>query len=262
MDGFLILDKPTGITSAHAVAKVKRLLLSIPSPRPSPGGRGRLRIGHGGTLDPLASGILPMGIGKATKLLSKIVDGKKTYRFTITWGESRDTDDAEGKVTATTVHIPTPEEIEAALPHFVGEIMQTPPVYSAIKLNGHRAYDLARAGKEVTLEARRVEVFELEVLGSGDWVLVDDTRTEHPAPSTTFLMTCGKGTYVRSIARDLASKLNSLGYISVLRRTAVHPFGETDAISLEKLAELVHKGAPIPLVSGESLLDGIPADSM
>jgi len=232
--GFLILDKPVGISSAKAVSEVKKQL-------------GCKKIGHGGTLDPLASGILPLAIGEATKAFDYVASSIKEYRFTVTFGEERATDDAEGAVTATTDHLPVREDILRALPEFHGTIMQTPPAYSALKIDGERAYKRARAGEQVEMIARPVDVHAFELLS-------------FEPPHATFRVLCGKGTYVRALARDIARKCNSLGYISMLRRTAVGKFNETQAISLDKLPEFVHNAAlfkawlPIELA-----LDDIPA---
>lgn len=232
--GFLILDKPTGMSSAQAVGEVKRMLRCK-------------KIGHGGTLDPLASGILPLAIGEATKAFDYIASSIKSYRFTIHFGQERSTDDAEGEVTASTTTIPTRAEIEAVLPSFCGRIQQVPPAYSALKVDGKRAYALARAGQEVVLEAREIEVHSLVL-------------QQFEGAYATLEVSCGKGTYVRSLARDIARKVNSLGYVSMLRRTAVGKFNESQAISLEKCRELVHSGALFKAwVTLELALDDIPA---
>ena len=234
--GWLILDKPLGMSSAQAVNKVKYLL------KPK-------KIGHGGTLDPLASGVLPLGLGEATKAFQFIFDHDKTYRFTVRWGEQRNTDDAEGELTDTSDHRPTKEQIEAALPAFVGEVEQVPPAFSAIKVDGERAYARVRAGEDVQMEARNVWIDMLK--------LIDISDADH----ATFEMRCGKGTYVRSVARDLGQKLGCLGYVSMLRRVKVGKFDEKRAISLEKLEELVHSAAPESewLLPIPAALDDIPA---
>jgi tRNA pseudouridine55 synthase len=238
INGWIILDKPTGITSAAAVAVVKRITQCK-------------KIGHGGTLDPLASGILPLALGEATKLFDYVVSEKKSYRFTVTWGEQRDTDDAEGQVVGTSELRPTREQVEAALPEFIGTVMQTPPQYSAIKINGERAYALARSGEEVNIAAREVDIFDLRVTHHNEGV------------STVFETSCGKGTYVRSLARDLGLKLKCLGFISELRRTAVGIFSEQKAISLEFLEKLGHNAALTECVKPvEFALDDILATSM
>jgi tRNA pseudouridine55 synthase len=216
--GWLILDKPLGLTSTQAIGKARRLL----------GGK---KVGHGGTLDPLATGILPLAFGEATKLIPYVMDGDKVYEFTIRWGEQRATDDAEGDVTATSATRPAEEDIRRALPAFVGTIAQTPPAFSAIKLGGARAYDIARAGGTPDLAPREVEIYELELLSLPD------------ADRAVFRAACGKGMYVRSLARDLAVTLGTYGYVSALRRAAVGTFGLDRAVSLAKLEELQKQGA-------------------
>ena len=211
--GWLILDKPLGLTSTQALGKTRRLL----------GGK---KAGHGGTLDPLATGILPLAFGEATKLIPYVMDGDKEYEFTVRWGECRATDDAEGVVTATSDVRPTEAQIRAALPAFVGVISQKPPAFSAIKVQGERAYDLARAGEVVDLAARDVTIYSLELLEMPD------------ADSASFRASCGKGMYVRSLARDLAERLGTRGYVSALRRTKVGPFTLKNAVSIEKLEAL------------------------
>jgi tRNA pseudouridine55 synthase len=237
--GFLILDKPVGITSAKAVAEVKRAL-------------GCKKIGHGGTLDPLASGILPLAIGEATKAFEYVASSIKEYRFTVTFGEERSTDDSEGEVTSTTERLPSQEDILRVLPGFTGTILQTPPVYSALKVDGERAYKRARAGEQVEMKPRKVEIHALS--------LAPDTPADCPLHHATLSVTCGKGTYVRALARDIARKCNGLGYISMLRRTRVGKFREAQAISLDKLPSLVHN-APLfeAWVPIELALDDIPA---
>lgn len=233
-NGWLILDKPLHITSAQAVGRVKRLL----NPR---------KIGHGGTLDPLASGILPLALGEATKAFQFVAANTKTYRFTVAWGAERSTDDLEGEVTRSSDYRPSQAEIESVLHIFQGDIMQSPPAFSAIKVEGARAYDLARKGEEVLLPPRPVRVDELKLLHC-------------QRDSADFEMTCGKGTYVRSIARDLGRKLGCFGHVSALRRASVGKFHEKDAISLEKLEELVHSAAlKERLLPIASVLADIPA---
>ena len=237
--GWLVLDKPQGLTSNQALGRLKRLF----NPK---------KVGHAGTLDPLATGVLPIAFGEATKTVAHVVDCEKTYDFTIRWGVETDTDDAEGKPVKTSDARPTREAIEAALPAFIGDIMQTPPCYSAIKVDGERAYDLARDGEAVELEPRTVSVFELEIV-------------DMPSPDLTRLVCdCGKGTYVRSIARDLGRALGCYGHIAALRRTSVGAFSEENAISLEKLESLSNSDAgQDALLSAvgpvETALDGIPA---
>jgi len=238
INGWLIIDKPPGMTSAHVVGRVRRMLDAA-------------KVGHAGTLDPLATGVLPLALGEATKTVSYVVDGAKSYRFTVRWGEARDTDDADGRMTAETDRRPSRAEIERALPAFVGEIDQVPPVYSAIKVGGERAYALARSGAEVTLTARKVRIDRFDLV-----TMIDSDRA-------VFAVDCGKGAYVRSLARDLAAAVGTLGYVTELRRTRLGPFDEKDAISLEKLEELSHSAAAAQLVRPvETALDDIPALAM
>lgn len=207
--GWVVLDKPVGMTSTHAVAVIKRLFRAK-------------KAGHAGTLDPLASGILPIALGEATKTVPFVMEGRKAYRFTVAWGAETDTDDAEGRVVATDPGRPSREAVEALLPRFIGAIMQVPPKYSAIKIAGERAYDLARDGEEVTLQPREVLIDALRVVG-------------HDANATVIEAECGKGTYVRAIARDLGRALGCLGHVSALRRTRVGPFFEDDAVTVASL---------------------------
>jgi len=235
VDGWVILDKPVGLGSTPAVSKVRRLF-------------GARKAGHGGTLDPLASGVLPIALGEATKTVPFVMDGRKEYRFTLRFGQARSTEDAEGEVTATSDARPTDQAIRCALPAFVGELEQVPPAFSALKVEGKRAYDLARAGEPVALKPRRIVIERLELLGRPD--------TDH----ADFVVSCGKGTYIRSLGRDLALALGTVGYLSALRRTAVGPFREEAAISLPKLEALGHipalLGALAPVATA---LDDIPA---
>ena len=233
--GWLNLDKPLGLSSSQAVSRVQRAFDAK-------------KAGHGGTLDPLATGILPIAFGEATKTAAYAMDGSKTYCFGVRWGEARSTDDREGEVIETHDHRPAAQQIESSLAAFVGTIEQVPPRYSAIKIDGRRAYDLARRDEAVELKSRRVEVRELR--------LVDVPDADHALLSVT----CGKGTYVRALARDLAHHLDTVGHVDWLRRTAVGPFTEADAISLDKIEALGH----IPLDSDllmpiETVLDDIPA---
>lgn len=250
INGWIILDKPLGFSSSQAVGKVKWLLKAA-------------KAGHGGTLDPLATGLLPIALGEATKTVSYAMDGNKTYQFTVTWGEARTTDDAEGDISDTSDERPTEQAILAALPAFTGEIEQVPPAYSAIKVDGKRAYALARDGQTVELKTRTVRIDAL--------TLVDMPDPDH----ASFELRCGKGTYVRSIARDLALALGTVGYVSKLRRTVVGPFEEKHAISLDSLEELSHIAPPDELrersqseildalgnnlLPVETVLDDIPA---
>lgn len=243
MHGFLLIDKPEGITSAQAVARVKRLA-----------GR-KTKVGHGGTLDPLASGLLPVALGEGTKLLSLCLEGDKTYRFTLRFGEATETDDREGRVVETSAARPSDKEIRDILHRFTGGITQTPPAYSALKVEGKRAYALARAGEVVALAPRRVEIRTLTLLERPD------------ADHATFEVACGKGMYVRSLARDMARALGSCGHVSMLRRTGVGKFRVDNAFSLAKEEETVHNA---PALEGpdaltkhvlplETALDDIPA---
>lgn len=215
--GWLVLDKPLGLTSTHALSQVKRLFDAQ-------------KAGHAGTLDPLATGILPIAFGEATKTVSYAVDGAKSYRFTVRWGAETPTDDAETEPTRTSDLRPSPAAIDAQLDSFVGEIMQVPPQFSAIKVDGDRAYDLARNGEAVELEARPV--------------LVDDLRVvEHvDAETTVFEADCGKGTYVRALARDMGRALGCFGHVIALRRTRVGPFSEDNAITLDELRDMAEEG--------------------
>jgi tRNA pseudouridine55 synthase len=238
--GWVVLDKPIGMTSTHAVAVVKRLFSAK-------------RAGHAGTLDPLASGGLPIAIGEATKTVPFVMDGRKRYRFTVTWGEERDTDDTEGRVVRTSDLRPAPEAIRALLPQFTGLIEQIPPQYSAIKVQGERAYDLARDGETVDLKPRPVEIHELTLMEQTD------------NSNSVFEAECGKGTYVRALARDLGRILGCFGHISALRRTLVGPFDENDMILLEQLEALCDRAASgegslaDALLPVETALDDIPA---
>jgi len=235
VDGWVVLDKPLGMGSTQAVGKVRWLFAAE-------------KAGHGGTLDPLATGVLPIALGEATKTVPFIMDGRKEYRFTLRFGEARSTDDGEGEVTATSDLRPTDEAIRAALGQFTGEIEQMPPAFSALKIGGKRAYDLARAGETVELKARMVRIDRLELLARPD------------ADHADFVVGCGKGTYIRSLGRDLARALGIVGHLSALRRTVVGPFREEAAISLPKLEALGHipplLGALVPVATA---LDDIPA---
>ncbi len=233
--GWLVLDKPLEMTSTQAVGKCRWLYNAK-------------KAGHAGTLDPLASGVLPIAFGEATKTVPFAQEAGKTYRFTIRWGSSTTTQDAEGDVVAESDVRPSVEEIKAALPQFIGDIEQIPPKYSAIKVDGERAYDLARAGEDVELEARPVRIDALSVL-------------DVPSPDLCVLeMRCGKGAYVRSVARDLAHALGTEGHVAALRRTQVGPFSLEDAISLDALEDLVHKARALEaLLPVETALDDIPA---
>jgi tRNA pseudouridine55 synthase len=231
--GWVVLDKPRGLGSTPALGKVRRILDAR-------------KAGHAGTLDPLAEGLLVVGLGEATKLISRIMDAPKTYQFVIGLGEERDTGDLEGTATGFCDHRPSLEDVAGILDQFVGSISQIPPRYSAIMENGQRAYDRARAGEEFALKARDVEVHELTLLGDSD---------EGPLLEVT----CGKGLYVRVLAEDIAKALGSLGHVRFLRRTKTAGFGEDDALGLEKLEEIVHKGAALSgVLPLETVLDDIP----
>ena len=235
IDGWLAIDKPEGMSSAQAVAAVKRLT-------------GAAKVGHAGTLDPLASGVLPIALGEATKTVAHAMDGAKEYVFDLRWGEARATDDREGEVLETSDHRPDETTIRAALPDFLGEIDQVPPAYSAIKLAGRRAYALARAGETPEMPVRRVRIDALELL-----TILD-------ADHARFRLACGKGTYARAVGRDLALALDTVGHLSMLRRTRSGAFGEAHAITLEKLEALVHSAAlDTHLFPVETALDDIPA---
>jgi tRNA pseudouridine55 synthase len=233
--GWLALDKPLGMTSTQALARVKRLFNAQ-------------KAGHGGTLDPLASGVLPIAFGEATKTVAYAMEGEKCYRFTLRWGQATETDDTEGAVIAESQARPTHAEIEAALPAFLGEIEQMPPRFSAVKLQGERAYDLARDGQEFELKKRLVEIHELTLLDIPD---EDHAELE---------MRCGKGVYVRSLARDLGEALGTFAHVSALRRTAVGAFTEDKSISLDSLEALGHSPAAFEhLLPIETALDDILA---
>jgi tRNA pseudouridine55 synthase len=223
------------MTSTHAVAVVKRAFAAK-------------KAGHAGTLDPLASGVLPIALGEATKTVPFVMDGRKTYRFTVRWGVETDTDDAEGKVIATSDVRPDETAIVAALPAFTGDLMQTPPKFSAIKIAGERAYDLAREGAEVVLEPRPVHIGRLTIVARPD---ADHVELEAE---------CGKGTYVRAVARDLGRALGTFGHVVALRRTAVGPFSESTAVSVEQLPQ--PEAAPAgrgPLLPVQVGLSELPA---
>ncbi len=223
VSGWLVLDKPEGVTATRATGMVRRIFDAQ-------------KAGHAGTLDPLASGILPIALGEATKTVPYALDGLKTYSFTAAWGEARATDDREGEVTATSPARPDEAAIRAVLPRFVGVIEQRPPAYSAIKVEGERAYHLARAGEAVELPPRQVVVHSLELLGI--------PGRDH----AEFRAVCGKGVYIRSLVRDLASALGTVGHVSALRREGVGPFTLAHAVPLAKLEEMSH----IPNSSGAS----------
>ena len=233
--GWVVVDKPEGISSTQVVAIVRRVFDAQ-------------KAGHAGTLDPMATGVLAVALGEATKTVPYAMESEKTYRFAACWGEARDSDDAEGRVSATSDIRPTREQVEAVLPRFVGRITQVPPAYSAIKVQGERAYDLARDGEVVILEPRIVAIHEARVTGTPD--------PDH----TEFEMRCGKGAYVRAWVRDLALMLGTVGHVSQLRRTAIGGFSEKDAVPLETLKASMHSPAAFEhLRPISTALDGIPA---
>ncbi|AHE56989.1 tRNA pseudouridine(55) synthase TruB [Sphingomonas sanxanigenens] len=240
MHGWIIIDKPVGPGSTDIVSRVKRALRQ--------GGYPKFKIGHGGTLDPLASGVLPVAIGEATKLAGRMLDSDKVYRFAIGFGVETDTLDAEGKPVATSDVRPDLAALQAVLPRFTGPIEQMPPAYSALKVDGKRAYDLARAGVAVTLAARAVTIHHLSIV---DAALPD---------AVTLEARVSKGTYIRSLARDIAQALGTVGHVTLLRRTKAGPFGLESAISLDMLDESAMarrlEEITLPLTAG---LDGIPA---
>lgn len=266
-NGWIILDKPRGLGSTQAVAAVKRNLRE--------GGYTKTKTGHGGTLDPLAEGVLPIALGEATKLAGRMLDASKIYEFTIQFGEETSTLDTEGDVTETSDRRPPMAAVAAILEHFTGEIDQVPPAYSALKVDGKRAYDLARAGEEVELKTRAVTIYSLTMGAGYDAGDLPDsafaTTAGRPDPydvgapleladAITLTAHVSKGTYIRSLVRDIARALGTVGHVTYLRRTKAGPFTEKQAISLDKLNE-IGKGAPLeevilPLEAG---LDDIPA---
>ncbi len=276
LHGWIVLDKPVGLGSTQAVAAVKRLLREAGEPK--------TKVGHGGTLDPLASGVLPIALGEATKLAGRMLDATKSYDFTIKFGEETDTLDGEGEVVATSDVRPAPEQVEAILPRFTGEIDQVPPAYSALKIGGKPAYARARAGEEVELKGRRVSVHALKILpGTGRGTAarsgvvegangpVSEPPGPHHHPSNgppprsgedfiTLVATVSKGTYIRSLARDIARALGTVGHVSYLRRTRAGPFGLDQSVSLDFLTEIAKARqltrAVLPL---QAALDDIPA---
>ncbi|WP_375380456.1 tRNA pseudouridine(55) synthase TruB [uncultured Sphingomonas sp.] len=281
LNGWLVLDKPSGLGSTQGVSAVKRTLRE--------GGYAKVKVGHGGTLDPLASGVLPIALGEATKLAGRLLDGDKVYEFTIAFGTQTDTLDLEGQVIATSDVRPLLAEVKAVLPRFTGPVDQVPPAFSALKVDGERAYDLARAGEAVTLASRRVTVHSLlrsspSLLGEGDrsptakggGARLDGSLTRCPSTigcadgppprdelgedQLTLTAHVSKGTYIRSLARDIALALGTVGHVTYLRRTRAGPFDLSQAISLDRLAELGQartlEQSLLPLRAG---LDDIPA---
>ena len=212
VSGWVVLNKPYNMTSTQAVGKVRWLF-------------GALKAGHAGTLDPLATGILPIALGEATKAVPQVQDGTKRYRFAISWGTATTTDDAEGSVVATSPIRPTEDVLRAVLPQFTGTIWQRPPIFSALKVDGERAYDLARAGEAVELQPRQIDVDAI-------------TLVSHGTDQSVLEVTCGKGTYVRSLARDIAEALGTHGHVATLHRASVGPFHDGDALAIEQLEAL------------------------
>ena len=263
LSGWIILDKPVGTGSTQAVGAVKRALREAGEPK--------TKVGHGGTLDPLASGVLPIALGEATKLAGRMLDATKAYDFTIRFGEETDTLDLEGQVIAASDVRPSRADIEAVMPRFTGLIEQVPPAFSALKVDGQRAYDLARTGKEVELKARNVTIHELSIRHPrecGDPVNQEENLgsrfrgNDESMEDITLSATVSKGTYIRSLARDIAHALNSVGHVTMLRRTKAGPFTLEQAISLDKLAEIAKGRAltrtVLPLEAGLDDIPGLP----
>ena len=241
-NGWIILDKPLGLGSTQAVGAVKRNLREA--------GFGKVKVGHGGTLDPLATGVLPIALGEATKLCGQMLDASKEYEFTIAFGAETDTLDLEGKVIATALHRPCKADVVGVLPTFTGPVEQVPPAFSAIRIDGARAYDRARAGEQVEMPTRAVMIHSLEIVTSGEGALAELTLRAHVS----------KGTYIRSLARDIARAAGTFGHVTMLRRLRAGPFDLAQAISLDNLNEL-GKGAQLEriLLPLEAGLDDIPA---
>lgn len=239
LHGWLILDKPYGLGSTQAVGAVKRCLRES--------GEAKTKTGHGGTLDPLATGVLPIALGEATKLAGRMLDSDKCYDFTIKFGEQTDTLDIEGPVIATSDVRPTRAQVEAVLPRFTGPIEQAPPIYSALKIDGQRAYDLARAGQEVEMKLRAVTIHALSI-------------RDCDAESVTLSASVSKGTYIRSLARDIALALGTVGHVTMLRRTKAGPFSLEQAISLDNLNQAARERSIVQLLLPLTVgLDDIPA---
>ena len=226
ISGWVVLDKPYDMTSTQAVGKVRWLF-------------GAAKAGHAGTLDPLATGILPIALGEATKAVPQVQDGTKIYRFALKWGSATTTDDAEGSVVATSDNRPGREALEAVLPQFTGTILQRPPIYSALKVDGERAYDLARAGEAVQLQPREIDIDAVELI-------------EHGTEQSLLEVTCGKGTYIRALARDIAEALGTRGHVGMLHRAAVGPFHDQDALTIDQLEAL-------PMEQRDALLKPVAA---
>ena len=237
--GWVVFDKPLNMSSTQGVGKIRWLFDAE-------------KAGHGGTLDPLATGLLPIALGEATKTVQWAMDGRKTYQFRINWGAETATNDLEGEITAQSDQRPLQSSIESILKQFLGEITQVPPIYSALKIDGERAYDLARAGENPQMKPRQVMIDELRLL--------DASNSDH----ADFETVCGKGTYIRALARDIGRALGCFGHLALLRRTQVGPFAEKDMISLEMLEELRHRPDGVDALKGAlrsivTVLDGIPA---
>ncbi|OKL44463.1 tRNA pseudouridine(55) synthase TruB [Pseudovibrio exalbescens] len=230
VNGWLVLDKPLNLTSNEALGKLKRIF------HPE-------KVGHAGTLDPLASGCLPIAFGEATKTVPYVMEGRKVYRFEVTWGTQTTTDDSEGEVMATSDVRPDPSAIGAILPDFTGTIQQVPPKFSAIKVNGNRAYDLARDGEEVELQARPIEVHRLDLI---------ECKDENRA---VFEAECGKGTYVRALARDMGERLGTCGHVTDLRRLLVGPFGEQEMVDFDELTAIAADGTSENPLENPELMD-------
>ncbi len=269
--GWIILDKPLELGSTQAVGAVKRNLREAGLLGK---GKDKTKVGHGGTLDPLATGVLPIAIGEATKLCGRMLDASKIYEFTIAFGSETETLDAEGEISETSDHLPTLTDVEAILPQFAGAIDQIPPKYSALKIDGKRAYDLARAGEAVEMKMRSVTIYSLEIRhpeldsgsrassasGSENSPWIPDQVRNDVVQEVTLTANVSKGTYIRSLARDIARALGTVGHVAMLRRTKAGPFTLKHAISLDKLNE-IGKGADIKdyLLPLEAGLDDIPA---
>ncbi|MBB6012119.1 tRNA pseudouridine55 synthase [Aquamicrobium lusatiense] len=240
VSGWVVLDKPVGLGSTEAVSKIKWLFQAE-------------KAGHAGTLDPLASGMLPIALGEATKTVPYVQDGAKIYRFTVAWGEERSTDDLEGPVTKTSEKRPAEDEVRALLPNYTGVILQVPPQFSAIKIAGERAYDIAREGTAVEIPPREVEIARLDIVS-------------HESDRTIFEVECGKGTYVRSLARDMGRDLGCFGHIADLRRTEVYPFTADDFVTLEELEAAVppppQEGEERPAGARFAALDDLLVDTL
>lgn len=233
LNGFLVVDKPYDTGSTKVVSVLKHFL------QPT-------KIGHAGTLDPLATGVLPIAFGRATRLIPYVMAGKKTYQFTIKWGVETDSDDLAGKEIVTSDKVPSESEIQSILPKFMGEMMQTPSAFSALKVNGRRAYELAREGKEVEIKPRPITIYDLKAL-------------EIKPDTATFEVECSKGTYVRTLAHDIAHALGTVGVVTMLRRTVCSPFDLTQAVALEEIQAEKMTAENLPLIPMEAVVRDMPA---